>query len=164
MTTAEFVALAPSFPARGAVVVSGADIDAVLQLLNDAAAEIESSTSYVALVYDAKATVFYGDTRNPNSDVAQGVLWEYVTAAAKDVAIVLVANEFDPSNPTKNPYKVSTKIDVLIDLYDQFRVSSSHSRLYAAPRELFPFMTKVFYYNTGTGEVTFLKDHNPDFL
>lgn len=162
MTPAEFVAEAITFPIGKICVVSGPDYNAVQTLLENAATAIEMSTTHLALVYDSRATIIRPVLYQ--QDVVDAQSWEYISLVA-DEMVVLVANQFDRMNEKQNSHPISMEYDVVRDIVSAGSVANiwdSQSKKYGITRDLFPFITKLYYYDTRSGEIFFVKDSIPD--
>jgi hypothetical protein len=165
MNRAEFVAQSVSFEPMKMVVVSGPDKAATISMLNDAAAAIEAATPNVALVYDSRAKIAYSYRFPEGANTNESVLWEYQAVISQPNVVVLVANEFDAGSPAQNPSPVNLTVDVVMDLISVYKVRdipASASRHYGICRELFPFIGKVYYYNSVLDDVQFIKDQIPE--
>lgn len=146
-------------------IVSGADIDLVTALLEDARDAINNDTSKSALVYDAQETILY-DQRGYEVDSYQARLFEFVKVATSGLFVVLVANEHDRDAERANRWgKRTILLDTFLDIFDSFKVGTiraAFSPVYGKTREIWSFLDKLYYYNVTTDEVTFLKNQNPD--
>lgn len=172
MTRAEFLAEALSFPLGSVVFVSGKDIASVTALLEEAKADIEASTAKPVLVFNSRDTVPFPqryfasqdatDVMTPISDEAMR-LREFDALIAENSYVVLMANEFDRDDPDQNRRKRSITIDVLLDLFraNQVKDIPFGFHRYYGTREVYPYATKIYYVDTDTDEVTFVKDQNP---
>jgi hypothetical protein len=165
MTKSEFIEEAKSFSTGSMVVVSGKDIAAVMQLLNDAASTIESTTPNQALVFNAKETVLYTQ-RYYETDTEQARLFEFIKVVSSGTFVSLVGNEFDRDATGANRWgKRNVATDTCLDIYDAYKVKdirAAFSPLYGITREIWAFMTHLYHYDTGTEIVTFVKNQDPD--
>lgn len=165
MTKSEFIEEAKSFPTGSMVVVSGKDIAAVMQLLNDAAIAIENDTPNQALVFDAKETVFYPQ-RYYETDTEQARLFEFIKVASSGTFVSLVGNEFDRDAPGANRWgRRNVATDTCLDIYDAHKVKdirAAYSPLYCTTREIWAFMTRLYHYDTDAEDITFVKSQDPD--
>ena len=81
--------------------------------------------------------------------------------------VVLIGNQFDREDPEQNPWQLAMDTDqVVMDLLfarNVFDVPDVRTRQYAeVARELFQYISKVYYYDSIAGEVTFIKDQIPE--
>lgn len=164
MTRSEFVTESLSFPPGKIIVVSGQNFSMVNSLLVDAMTAIEGATSNLALVYDSRSSLIY-DRRDFQSNVLQARVWEYMAIMAEGQFILLVANQFDPADKTQNPTPRGIIPDVVSDLMYNFRVRNldyAYESKYGMTRELYAFVTHLYFYDTNLDEVTFIKHQTPD--
>lgn len=86
-------------------------------------------------------------------------------AAGPEPKVVLIGNQFDRESVSQNPHPVAIDIDVVIDLINIVNVTTvrnSGSLFYdGTVREVFSYLSKVYYYDTRAQEITFVKDHLP---
>jgi len=164
MTSAEFVLLCPNFPAGELIIVSGPNFSATYSMLQAGQTAIEGSTPNGALLYDARATVTYTQ-RLWTVDTVQALSWEYVKDIAQEGFVVLIANTFDVNDPHQNPTPRYLEMDVMIDLMTVHNITDivgATSKKYAGVREIFPWLSKIYYYDPGTDTVTFIKDQTSE--
>lgn len=87
-------------------------------------------------------------------------------AGGADPKVVLVGNQFDRESTSQNPKPVSIDIDVVIDLLNIQNVvtipNSGSTWFDGSVREVFSYMSKVYYYDTRSGEITFVKNQTPE--
>lgn len=163
MTPSEFVAEALTFEPGKIYVVSGPSYDVVYSLLQDAAAAIEGSTPNMALVYDAKEKITYA-ARGFSVNTQQARLFEYVKLAIENSFVALIANEFDREDPIQNPTPISILVDTVMDVFSPTNVSriqGGTSCIFTSVRELWPFVDRMYHYDTRTGRITYVKDQVP---
>jgi hypothetical protein len=170
MTPADFIVESLSFLPGEIVVVSGEDINAVRALLNDCRTSIEAVTPNIAMVMDSRQTILYdqraSSTASIYTDVEHAQLWEYMALLADNSFVVLVANEFDPSNKDHNPSPTVPVVDVVRDLMGNRRVLdipyAYNSKYGAGTRELFQFIRRIYWYDIPMTDVQQVKIQEPD--
>lgn len=153
------------------VVVSGADEATVENLLLAAESAIEPGKP--AMVLNSRGTIGFPQ-RYFTSPAAQYVMTPISDEAARlreldvllaDGAIVLlVANQFDRGDPIQNPHPRNVIIDTCLDVFRREQVQDipfSNHRAWVPTREIFPYITKLFYYDTSAGTIEFIKDQIP---
>ncbi len=163
MTRAEFINECLTFAPGQIVVVSGPDISIVNALLEDARTAIEASTPNLVLVYDSRSSIVYSK-RDYRENVTQAIVWEYVSLMAEGNFVVLVANLFDPANVSHNPNPTTVEVDVVRELISSTRVRDlpfAYNSKYGI-REIFAFISKMYYYDTTFDTVSFVKNQIPD--
>ena len=164
MTKEEFKTAALSFEVGKIIVVSGQDLDIVIAFLQEVSDNTETETSNVSVVFDARSRITYPE-RWFETNSSEAKLWEQASINAKDSYTILVANEFDPNDIIQNPNPVSLTVDVVRDIFNAGKTADvpfSQSRRYGITRELYPFISKVYFYNTDTEEITYIKDNTPE--
>lgn len=109
-----------------------------------------------------------GDGFCLNPVVERAFKFEYFTvayrAAGPTPKVVLVSNQFDREDLEQNPVPRSIDIDVVIDLLNLRNVENipmSHNLNYGHCRELFSYISKLYYFDDESGTVTFVKDQIP---
>lgn len=180
MTPAEFLLNeVPTFTEGDIVLIAGGDMgDAfapapfdtatVWGLINQSKQDITDAGG-MCLSYDSAGKVLYQrrDTvfnrPDPASETNEGteeaVLFEYVWATAKDDFVVFVSHEFDRNDVTQNPNPKTIAIDTVLSLIGRQNVKAligSMSRR-TGLRELFEFVTRIYYFDTETQTITFVK-------
>jgi hypothetical protein len=163
MTRAEFINESLTFAPGQIVVVSGPDMLEVNTLLDDARAAIEMATPNLVLVYDSRYAIVY-PKRDYQENVTQAIVWEYVSLIAEGNFVVLVANLFDPNDPSHNPQPTTMEADVVRDLMSNTRVRDlqyAYKSKYGI-REIFAFISKMYFYDSVGDEVYFIKNQKPD--
>ena len=175
MTPAEFITQAQTFAPGYVYVVSGADFNAVNDLLLQSQSAIEGSTPNLCLVYDSRATItadiFY------QKNIVDALTWEYISVVSEGF-VVLVANQFDPLDPRQNPHPIDIVADCVRDIMFCGQVNKlppggasfsgfsgyydSQSRKYGMTRDLFPFIKQLFFYDTRGATVTLIRDSIPE--
>lgn len=164
MTPAEFIAAAQSFPVGSITVVSAPDLTTLTSFLNDTVKPAVETPSKTVLVFNSRATMFFTG-RDFREDVNEGRIWEYMSLLIEGSSVILVANEFDPDDRRQNRRPISRNIDVFLDL---FRASSvegltlGYSRKHGITRELWPFITNIYFYDQGTDEIDLIKTQIPE--
>jgi hypothetical protein len=153
MTVADFLLECQTFVPGKFYLVSGPSSGALETLLDQAKVEIEANTPYDVLIYDSRSTVYYSQ-RNYSVDTTEAVLFEYVKLAAAGDFVVLIYNEFDRESKTQNPHPVNVVVDTVV-------VMRANSATIVGWRELYPLLGTIYYYNSRTGEITFIKDRHP---
>ena len=158
MTPAEFIANeVPNFQPGQIIVVSGADLATIYDLLFDARDALRGMSRLCLDPIDTRDTISY-----PSDTAPRAFKFEYLAIANQGTNVVLVGNQFDPSNFYENPHPVDILVDVVRDLMNwnnvEFIPPRSTSLFYPATRELFQFISKIYYYDTTAGTVTFLKN------
>lgn len=146
------------------ILVSGPDFSATFAMLQAGQTAIETSTVNGALVYDARTTVTYTQ-RLWTINTVQAISWEYVKDIAQGEFVVLVANTFDINDPHQNPHPRSLHIDVVTDLMTVHNITDivgATSKKYAGTREIYPWINRIYYYDSASDQVTFIKSQTPD--
>lgn len=169
MTKAEFIQQAKAFPEGTMAVVSGPDVNEVTALLQDAMTEIESTTSKQVLVFNARDQIVYTQ-RFYIKNSLEARLWEFVAVTSEGAFVVLIANEFDRLDPDQNRNPQTVEIDTVLDLLryksiEQIHPGYSRHRTGPTPlgiRELYPHITKIYYFDTDLDDVIFIKNQTPD--
>lgn len=155
MTYSEFVTTAPTLPA-GITVVSCPDLSRAFLLLLEARDAIVA-TSRTCVVIDAKALVEY-----PSDDSERGVDFEYLVTSAPNT-VYLVPNQFDRTDLVQNTTNQTLIIDVAYDIATNKHVDTipeATSLIFPGTRKLFAYMSRLFYYDTYTGEISFVKSQD----
>jgi len=164
MTVADFLLECRTFVPGKFYLVSGPFSGALETLLDQAKDEIKANTPYKdVLIYDSRSTVYYSQ-RNYSVNTTEAVLFEYIKLAAADGFIVLIYNEFDRESKTQNPHPVSVVVDTVVDMMDENKVRNimrANSATIVGWRELYPLLGRIYYYDSRTGEITFIKDRHP---
>lgn len=104
-------------------------------------------------------------------DVPDEVSFNYEFLAIQNRAggpsphVVLVGNQFDLSDIKQNPLPVDIYVDTVRDLLNIQNVGSVPqvmSNVYPLVRELFPYISKIYYYNSRANDITFVKNQIPE--
>lgn len=161
MTEAEFLQESLSFDVGKITVVSGPDFDTVWTLINQAKDFIETNSSKLVLCYDSRGTTVYDHRDNPfRQNVEEGYVFEYISLlAAENDLVVLVANQFDRESRDQNREPKDVIIDTMLDLFHRSNIAAipgTASRRSIA-REMFEFLSRVYYYDTRAFDITFIK-------
>ena len=144
MTPQEFIIDALTLKLGQLIVVSGPDMNALGILLSGTQA-VMASSGISADVYDAKGTEYFParlykscDAKIHNSEDCnlwpgeqEGIIWESKVLQALGSTILLVANQFDPSDPTENIWQFGFPTDEMIDILETWNIRRI---LFAAPR------------------------------
>jgi hypothetical protein len=165
MTIQEFLDEALGFDVGKIVVISGDDQDALNALVQQAGDYIEAGTPKLVLTYDSRETWYCNGHREspfgrPAPGHPEGLLFGGISLEAEGEFVVLVSNQFDPSNPQQNPQPINLVIDVMLDLMYARNVSniiSTNSMRTGWIRELWEFTSRVYYYDSLSGEITLVK-------
>ena len=172
MTPNEFLSEASSFAPGSFVVVSGNDQPMIGVLLSGAQAVIESG-GLMTLLYDSRATEWrqVPEYQSCNAKFTEdgcdptyyqvGIPWESKVLLASGSMVTLVGNFFDTTSPWTNPWGFGLPADVVIDLLEWHNVRTileSGSKKYAGVRDLYPFVTKVYWYDGPSDQITYVKD------
>lgn len=163
MTVAEFLVECLSFTPGKFYLVSGPEAFELSSLLEQAKQAIEANTSFNVLVYDSRDTVFYTQ-RNYSVDTTEARCFEYIKLGAANNFVVLISNEFDRDSKTQNPQPIDVFVDTVIDIMDKKKVSTitrADSATIPGWRELYPLLGRIYYYDSRTGEITFIKERIP---
>lgn len=163
MTVADFLLECINFVPGKFYLVSGSDPEVLDNLLEQAKTEIEANTSYEVLIYDSRDTVTYSQ-RNYSVNSTESRLFEYIKLASSNNFVVLISNEFDRESKTQNPHPIDVFVDTVMDMMDEKKVSRitrANSATIVGWRELYPLLGRLYYYNTRTGEITFVKERIP---
>lgn len=88
-------------------------------------------------------------------------------AAGPTPNVVLIGNEFDRENVSQNPFPVAIDIDTVIDLLNMRNMIKDHPQAGSTfwggeVRELFAYISKVYYYDTRSATITFVKNQLPE--
>lgn len=181
MTPTEFILASLNFVPGKIYAVSGQDINKVMDLLYSAAEQLELS-GVIVLVYDFRCRPpgdltqggcktylpdgVYLPTRYHHVPETQSILWESHSILIQELTddgtptIVLIGNEFDSTSRRMNPHPISIEVDVVRDIMSPFNVKGmmrARSNRFSETRELFPYLSEIFYYDTNTENVTLLK-------
>jgi hypothetical protein len=79
--------------------------------------------------------------------------------------VTLVGNYFDSASPLTNPWGSGIPADVVIDVLEWYNVRSileAGSKKYGGIRDLYPFMTKLYWYDGPAGQITHVKDQRAE--
>lgn len=80
-------------------------------------------------------------------------------------SVILASNQFDRESFAQNPHPADIQIDVIIDLLNVSNVNTipdeEWSR-YGFVREIFGYISFVYYYDTRLDEITFVKTQIPE--
>lgn len=86
-------------------------------------------------------------------------------SAGPEPKVVLIGNQFDRESISQNPHPVNIDIDVVIDLINitNVRLTPKSGSLFfdGSVREVFSYISKVYYYDTRTQEIIFVKSQIP---
>jgi len=163
MTVADFLLECRTFVPGKFYLVSGPSSGSLETILDQAKAEIEANTSYEVLIYDSRDTVYYSQ-RNYSVETTEAVLFEYVKLGAANGFVVLISNEFDRENKSQNPRPVDVFVDTVVDMMDEKKVRNitrANSATIVGWRELYPLLGRIYYYDSRTGNITFIKERVP---
>jgi hypothetical protein len=158
MSHDEFIAESLGFPPGKICVVSGPDLSKIFLLLMDARTAIINAGTYSATVVDAKALVTY-----PSDTSERGVSFEYVAISSPNT-VVLVPNQFDREDDDTNTTNVTVEIDVVFDILSKKTVETipeSLSKTFPGIRNIFPFISRIYYYDTRAEDIAFVKTQTP---
>ena len=193
MTTTDFVTLSKSFKSGYIYVVSGQNIDLIMALLYQAQAAIQT-TGRDAVVYDFRCRTIgdpipggctvYADEGVPptrrwlGDKYIQSNLWESYSLLIQKLSdeghplVMLIGNQFDPADHWQNPSPISLFVDVIMDLMSPRNTTTvvsaaGKSSITGFTRELYQFITGIYFYDTQVGDVTFIKERTrqrPDII
>lgn len=193
MTPAEFINTSKSFKSGYIYVVSGQDINFVMDLLYQSKSAIQT-TGKDAVVYDFRCRLFgdptqggcvaYADDGVPptrrwlGDKHIQSILWESYSVLIQKLSdegsplVMLVGNQFDPNDFHQNPSPISLNVDVIMDLMSPRNVptvvaASGKSPTTGFTRELYQFITEIYFYDTNSDKVSFIKERirqRPDIV
>jgi hypothetical protein len=169
MTPQEFVTQeALTFSEGEIVVVSTDSLEALFPILLQARDAIVADGKHCADPLDAAGLVRY------SSDTAdRAVNFEFISLNAGST-VVLVGNEFDRKSPWQNFDPISRQDEVS---FERLRIATVFNLIntigikqipYVADirdgntRELFSFISRLYYFDSLTNEITFLKTQNPE--
>lgn len=169
----EWLSEALTFSHGDMVLVSGPDLSAIEDVLEETVDHIESNTSNSAILFDGRSTVLYPERKyhfivnqdNPPGGVVHARLWEFVKVSSVGSFVSLVANEFDRSKLRRS---FGLAEDVVMDLHEvpnPIDVPQGGSRSYSSPggirsvgfREMIPFVDRIYYYDSVSESFTFIK-------
>lgn len=138
------------------VVVSGADSDQIRIVLLQAQEKIVLSGKPCPDPFDTRTLVSYVA---PTTERAPKFEYEAIKSQ-----VTLIANQFDRGDRHQNPYPVDMEIDVIIDLLNVYNIrtiNEATSHVNGGVRELFGYMSKVYWYDTEEDEIFFVKNQIP---
>jgi hypothetical protein len=174
MTPAEFVVEALTFKLGELVVVSGPDAGQLAALLSGAQAA-RASSGLSAIVLNSRDTDKYERRLYRSCDATihglcaamsgsdEAVIWESKAKLAAGSDVLLISNEFDAGDRAVNLTNRGLSVDVVVDLMELYNVRIvlfPHSRKYPGKRELYPFVSRIYYYDGSA--VTFIKSRLPE--
>jgi len=184
MTISEFLDIAKTFKSGHIYAISGQDINEVMNLLYLAETAIQS-TGRQAVIYDFRCRPVsdpvkggcaeYADEGTPptrrwlGDAPVQSLLWESYSLLVQRLSdagnpmVMLVGNTFDPEDRRQNPSPISLEIDVIMEWMSMRNLrtviaANGKAPLSGSIRELFQFLTQIYFYDTNTFQVTFIKD------
>jgi hypothetical protein len=146
------------------IVVSGPDLAEIYDLLLDTRDEIISTSRNCLDPVDTRTVLQY-----PSDIEDRAIKFEFTVLANQD-KVILVGNQFDRESQTQNPEPKDLEIDVVRDLLNGTNIrvipglgdpSSALDSRYGFSRELFSYISRVYYFDTGTDEVFFVKTQIP---
>lgn len=176
MTPAEFLSEASTFARGSFVIVSGNDEERIGVLLSGAQAIIEGA-GIPALLYDSRDTerqavpMYLGCDAKFEEDGCErpshqvGIPWESKVLLASGSMVTLVGNLFDDVTPRSNPWGTGMPADSVIDILEWYNVGyilDAFSEKYGNARNLFPFITKLYWYDGPSDEITHVKDQEAE--
>lgn len=161
MTPTEFATVeALKFNPGDIVVVSGADLAKIYIMLLNARDTIRGAGRGCKDPTDTRALTTY-----PSDLQGRAFQFEFERLDNISTNVILVGNQFDRSDPFQNPWQVSVEIDTMIDIINErnvFATPSTADARYGDIRELFSFLSRVYFYDTDAEEVTFIKTQTPE--
>lgn len=148
------------------VTISGENMANVVLVTFDGAAASIVSTSETSVVVQTPAKLADGGV---NIDVitgeGQAVLYEHSSLTLGDF-VILVGNQFDPDDKRQNFLGSGLIVDVMLDLFaatSVLGIKSSNSQRYGFTRELWPFVSKVYFFDVDGDDITLVKaDQTPE--
>lgn len=100
-----------------------------------------------------------------STDGSGPAMYEHASLVMGDT-VMLVANQFDPNDKRQNFLSSGIVVDTMLDLFDAMSVlsvRSSHSSRYGLVRELWPFVSRVYFYDVDDAQVSLIKpDQTPE--
>lgn len=161
MTPAQFIANeVPTFQPGQIIVVSGTDLAKIYTLLFNARDAIRTAGGHCLDPLDTRETIRYP------SDTSDRAFKFELLSIDNQGNVILVGNQFDRANFYQNPHPVDVLVDVVRDLLNvdnvEFFPDQSFSINNAGVRELFGFISKIYYYDTTLNDITFLKTQIPE--
>lgn len=89
-----------------------------------------------------------------------GIIFELISLWAQNSFVVLIAHEFDQNGPKAKTGNIIN--DVVLDLADPgYPLYNYYKHNYFWTRELFPYITKIYFYDTSKDEILFIKNQSP---
>jgi len=176
VTPAEFLSEASGFGRGSFVIVSGNDDERIGVLLSGAQMVIESG-GIPTLLYDSRDTELqtvpmylscdakFEEDRCSRPSHYVGMPWESKVLLASGSMVTLVGNFFDDETPRSNPWRSGIPADVVIDILEWYNVGyilDSFSKKYGNARNLFPFITKLYWYDGPSDDITHVKDQEAE--
>lgn len=161
MTPAEFATTeALNFNSGDIVVVSGADLAKIYIMMLNARDTIRGAGRGCKDPIDTRALTTY-----PSDIQGRAFQFEFERLDNISTNVILVGNQFDRKNLFTNPNPVTIEIDTVIDILNErniFATPSTADARYGTARELFSFLSRLYFYDTYTDEVTFIKTQTPE--
>lgn len=159
---------ASTFQPGEMVIVTGTDPIALSSLMGETQAFMESGGT-TAVVYDSRQTVtreffectafkFYYPGACHEETLTEGLPWEgYAYDAVSSGTVILVSNTL--AKQYQHP-GLPIATDVALDILDPwvvFNIFFSMST-WLEMRALFPYISRIYYYDSSIGDITFIKD------
>jgi len=158
MTPLEFIDQSVGFVPGKFYVVSGPDSMSTWALLEAAKTKIESETANIVFVYETDEEILYTE-RNYSVNTTEARLFEYIKIAAESNFVFLISHIFDINDKSQNPLPVSMTVDVVMNLIQPNRnIIRSVSDIYPEVRELYPLIDRIYYYDTPSLQIHYIKD------
>jgi len=168
MTSSEFINTeSASFEPGQMIIVSGSDLAAIYVMLIATRNAIVARSVPCLDPVDTQTVLRYStDTED------RGINFEFMSISNPD-KVMLVGNEFDRTSVFENIdeagraetiSKARLDIDVMLDLIRHMNVQSIPSTAdirYGDVRQVFAYISKVYYYDAENDSVLFIKDQIP---
>jgi hypothetical protein len=156
MTRNDFVNIeSVGFQNGNLIVVSGPTQAPLVSLL------VDTRNAIIARAGNASILSTFDLFEYPSDTEPRSFQYEYeVISAARNHSVVLAGNLFDPSNPKQNPQPSILEFDVVRDMINNNNVETvpgASDRRNGGFREIFSFLSRIYFYEPISNEVTLIK-------
>lgn len=160
-----FESLAPSgLPSVQVTIVSGANFGVTTGVV-----KYDRASGLMTVDPPLMAPPAVGDGFSifPATEHALKFEWYAVTYQTSGTTpkVVLISNQFDLTDPKQNPFPADIDIDVVRDLLNLRNIENipnAYNLNDGRYREIFGYISKLYYFDTRAGEITFIKNQIPE--
>ncbi len=161
MTQADFLTQSLTFIPGKIYVLSSQDITQCLSFLSTVQTYIQGHTSNTCLIFRSDAEITYL-SRFYETNTTEGKVWESEILTDTNF-VILIAHQFDPNNSSQNHWNVDLGVDVTMNfIHPPINIPISNSRRYPTTRELFPFITSLYFFDINSNQITFIKNSSAE--